>query len=220
MLLELPEHRLEPRQVAGQQHRARAVLAGQPERRRSARRARIALAPRARTASTSDLRAVGVGVDHQHHAVVGLERVDLVGQLILDRRARAAPSLGQTAGRRRAVVRVSSGASSDALGQRQEQREPAALPDLESTWISPPSSRAISREIDSPRPVPPYLREVVPSACWNASKIALSLSSGMPDAGVGDREGDHALGAAQRLVARSRCRRPDSRSTASRRPRG
>ena len=46
--------------------------------------------------------------------------------------------------------------------------------------ISPPSNRAISLEIDRPSPVPPYLREVVPSACWNASKIASSLSSGIP----------------------------------------
>ena len=53
-------------------------------------------------------------------------------------------------------------------------------PTVESTWISPPSMRAISREIERPRPVPPYLREVVPSACWKASKIRLSLSSGMP----------------------------------------
>ena len=29
-------------------------------------------------------------------------------------------------------------------------------------------------------PVPPYLRLVVPSACWNASKISLSLSGGIP----------------------------------------
>ena len=42
------------------------------------------------------------------------------------------------------------------------------------TWISPPSSRAISRLIDKPSPVPPYLRLVVPSACWNASKITIS----------------------------------------------
>ncbi len=40
--------------------------------------------------------------------------------------------------------------------------------------------RVISRLIDRPRPVPPYLRLVVPSACWNASKIRRCLSSGMP----------------------------------------
>ncbi len=44
----------------------------------------------------------------------------------------------------------------------------------------PPSSRARSRLMDRPRPVPPYRRLVVPSACWNASKISESLSSEMP----------------------------------------
>ena len=45
---------------------------------------------------------------------------------------------------------------------------------------SPPSSRVSSRLIDRPRPVPPYLRLVLPSACWNASKISCCLSGGMP----------------------------------------
>ena len=45
-----------------------------------------------------------------------------------------------------------------------------------STWISPPRRRAISRLIDRPSPVPPYLRLVVPSACWKASKITSSFS--------------------------------------------
>ena len=34
--------------------------------------------------------------------------------------------------------------------------------------------------MDSPRPVPPYSRLVVPSACWNASKIDRRLCSSMP----------------------------------------
>ena len=34
--------------------------------------------------------------------------------------------------------------------------------------------------MDRPRPVPPYLRLVVPSACWKASKMMRCLSSGMP----------------------------------------
>ena len=77
-------------------------------------------------------------------------------------------------------VRVSMHASATCSmrGRNREKRLPS--PTVESTWISPPSSRAISRLIDRPRPVPPYLREVVPSACWNASKIRLSLSSGIP----------------------------------------
>ena len=48
------------------------------------------------------------------------------------------------------------------------------------TRISPPSRRAISRLIDSPRPVPPYMRPVPVSACWNGSKMIFSLSAAMP----------------------------------------
>ncbi len=36
------------------------------------------------------------------------------------------------------------------------------------------------RLIERPRPVPPYLRLVVPSACWKASKMMRCLSEGMP----------------------------------------
>ena len=46
--------------------------------------------------------------------------------------------------------------------------------------ISPPSRCASSRLIASPRPVPPYLRAVPASACWNASKMILCFSGGMP----------------------------------------
>ena len=49
-----------------------------------------------------------------------------------------------------------------------------------STRTSPPRRRASSRLIDRPRPVPPYLRLVVPSACWNASKMSCCLSFAMP----------------------------------------
>src|SRR5688500_5184102 len=54
------------------------------------------------------------------------------------------------------------------------------LPSVLSTRISPPSRRAISRLMESPSPVPPYLRLVVPSACWNASKIRRCFSFGIP----------------------------------------
>ena len=83
---------------------------------------------------------------------------------------RAAPRASPSR-RRRAVPYVRRG---------QVERERAALARLRCTRISPPSRRAISRLIERPRPVPPYLRAVVPSACWNASKISRSLSSGMP----------------------------------------
>ncbi len=45
--------------------------------------------------------------------------------------------------------------------------------------------------------MPPYLRLVVPSACWNASKMIFCLSSGYADACVRDREGDDRVGAVQ-----------------------
>jgi hypothetical protein len=45
---------------------------------------------------------------------------------------------------------------------------------------SPPSSRARSREIERPRPVPPYFRFVVPSAWRKASKITSCCSGAIP----------------------------------------
>ena len=65
------------------------------------------------------------------------------------------------------------------------------LPGVLTRRISPPSSRESSRLIARPRPVPPYLRLVLPSACWNASKMICCLSGGDADAGVRDREGQH-----------------------------
>ena len=53
-------------------------------------------------------------------------------------------------------------------------------PGVLSTRISPPNNRAISRLIERPSPVPPYLRLVAPSACWNDSKISRCLSFAMP----------------------------------------
>jgi hypothetical protein len=57
--------------------------------------------------------------------------------------------------------------------------------------MSPPSRRARSREIDSPSPVPPYLRCVLPSACRNASKMT-PCCCGDADAGVAHGERDSA----------------------------
>ena len=34
--------------------------------------------------------------------------------------------------------------------------------------------------MDNPKPVPPYLRFVEPSACWKASKINGCFSNGIP----------------------------------------
>ena len=54
------------------------------------------------------------------------------------------------------------------------------LPGVLRSWISPPSRLASSRLMARPRPVPPYLRLVLASACWNASKMIFCFSSGMP----------------------------------------
>ena len=54
------------------------------------------------------------------------------------------------------------------------------MPGVLRSRISPPSRFASSRLIASPRPVPPYLRLVPASACWNASKMIFCFSGGMP----------------------------------------
>ena len=67
------------------------------------------------------------------------------------------------------------------IAQRQEEREGAAHARRRlRSWISPPRSVASSRLMARPRPVPPYLRLVLASACWNASKMILCFSGGMP----------------------------------------
>ena len=54
------------------------------------------------------------------------------------------------------------------------------LPSSLSTVKTPPRNRASSLDMESPRPVPPNLRLVVPSACLKASKTISSLSAGIP----------------------------------------
>ena len=100
---------------------------------------------------------------------------------------------GRSSARRRPGARRRSAAAADgrrrrlglARGRdggvrlRQVQRERAAAGRACSTSrISPPSSRDSSRLMARPRPVPPYLRLVRPSACWNASKMICCLSAG------------------------------------------
>ena len=71
--------------------------------------------------------------------------------------------------------------------QGEGRPSPGLRTDLE---LAARSWRAISRLIDRPRPVPPYLRLVVPSACWNALENQLLLVLGNADAGIGDRDLD------------------------------
>ena len=83
------------------------------------------------------------------------------------------------------------------------------------TRISPPSSRAISRLIDRPRPVPPYLRLVPVSACWNGSKMTRSLSAGMPMPVSVTENATTRLGPARAPGGRRSSRRSPARSRRS-----
>ena len=49
-----------------------------------------------------------------------------------------------------------------------------------STWIRPPMASTSFREMVSPRPVPPWRRDIEPSACRKASKINSCCSPGIP----------------------------------------
>ena len=76
-------------------------------------------------------------------------------------------------------------------------------PGVDVSRISPPSSRDSSRLIARPRPVPPYLRLVEPSACWNASKMICCLSAGMPMPVSVTANASTSGGAVQLLVVRA-----------------
>ena len=71
--------------------------------------------------------------------------------------------------------------------RRDGQGEGAALTVAE---LSKPAERPaqeappVSRLIERPRPVPPYLRAVPASACWKASKMSACLSGGYANAGI------------------------------------
>ena len=54
------------------------------------------------------------------------------------------------------------------------------LPGVLTRRISSPNSCDNSRLMARPRPVPPYFRLVLPSACWKALKMMRCLSGGMP----------------------------------------
>ena len=134
------------------------------------------------------LRERRIVLDDQHDAVAGLNRVAVVVEFVGGAPApsrQSAMRLGRI-GLLGAAARVSAAATGRrsglrrGVGLRQVERERAAAPGVLTSRISPPSSRAISRLIARPRPVPPYLRLVLPSACWNASKMICCLSGGMP----------------------------------------
>lgn len=80
--------------------------------------------------------------------------------------------------RRTTASSISSSKSARATGRYNVKVLP--WPGMLSTVTAPPNRWAISRVMDRPSPVPPYLRLVVPSACWNAPKIVSSCCCGMP----------------------------------------
>ena len=53
-------------------------------------------------------------------------------------------------------------------------------PRADSTQRRPPCSSTIRREIDSPSPLPPFVRVLELSACWNSSKIFCWSASEIP----------------------------------------
>ncbi len=97
--------------------------------------------------------------------------------------ARAAGGVAASPARAGLVAAPACGALSggDSGGTRgMSSRKVLPWPGSLSSVIVPPSSRASSREIDRPSPVPPNLRLVVPSAWRNASKMICWCSAAMP----------------------------------------
>ncbi len=87
-------------------------------------------------------------------------------------------------------------------------------PTTPSIPISPPIFSTSCLQIARPRPVPPKLRVVEPSACMNGSKMALRRSSGMPMP-VSHTENRRCRGPSPRSpVARSPALPPVARSPA------
>ena len=70
------------------------------------------------------------------------------------------------------------------------------------SWISPPSSIAISRLIERPRPVPPYLRRGRSVGLLERLEDDPVLIGRDSDSGIANRECDDRLGIAEDLVIR------------------
>ncbi len=111
------------------------------------------------------------------HVVVDDEHLDAGERRV---RREAAGSAAVRCRLRPSLAVVASVASAPAYRAGRWSVKVLPSPGALTTSIDPPSSRAISRLIVRPRPVPPYLRLVVPSACWNASKMSCCFSTGMP----------------------------------------
>ncbi len=127
--------------------------------------------------STSMLARLEDALDREDVAAVVVHEQDLLAREVGVRGKRRHVRLGRRLVRAAVLARRRPRRRSS-TGRRSVNVLPS--PGALLTSIAPPSRRAISRLMVSPRPVPPYLRLVVPSACWNASKMSFCLSSGMP----------------------------------------
>ena len=173
----------------------------------AAESATMPLKPRSRARPNRIRAKTSVVFDDQQDAVGGFDALAIVVDLADASRSSA---LARGTGRTMrsctppvtATVRCTTVRADVALERVVERKRAAALRSSLSTTISPPSRPAISRLIARPRPVPPNLRDVPMSACWNASKITLNFSLRNADPGIGHREGDGRPGDVRRRRAR------------------
>ena len=103
--------------------------------------------------------------------------------------------------RRRGCARSCRAACASARERQREGRRSSPGPGSNSTQMRPPCSSTIRRAIARPRPVPPFLRVLELSTCWNSSKIRCWSARGDAGAGVGHRDhGDCRLRPRRRIA--------------------
>ena len=127
-----------------------AVLLGERERRRRAHGHEALEARRAGDVEPGG-GAVDVGVGDQHDAIALGDLLAVVAERVAARGSAGAGSVVLV--RRLGFGSACSGCGGRSVGSSSVNVEPS--PSAEDTRISPPSRRAISRLIESPRPVPP-----------------------------------------------------------------
>ena len=180
VLLQLREHR--PAEHVGQEdverHRGRLVLARERERFGAAHRDEPLEAVVAREREQR-ARVVRIVLRDEQHGVARLEVLAVVRDL-LDARRRQHDRLEALGDRRSAAPRSSLPEAGPTYLTGRYSVNVLPTPGIDESLISPPSRLASSRLIARPRPVPPYLRDVPASACWNASKMIFCFSGGMP----------------------------------------
>ena len=175
--LELAEH--VPAQHVGQEdverHGDGLVLQREVERLRAARR-HHGLQVRGMGGIDQDAGIVGIVLDDQQGAVARLDGVAVVGELVGEMVGQ-----GDLRQRQRARQRLAQRRARAGVHGRQVEREGAAEAGRAAQRRARrPAAAASSRLMARPRPVPPYLRLVLASACWKASNTIFCFSTGMP----------------------------------------